>query len=610
MALIYITNCEDYLNCLIRADCMSSFTDYSLHSDQTVLFRVDKKIRQKNENLVKFDNGDYIAGVGTYIYENQTGESALKNIYSNFEGNINQLKEDIIGNYCIFVKKGDHAFVFVDKYEVINTYYYTDGEKWVISNFLANIPTTTTNTEINEYPLIEYCFNDGILGRDTFIKRVYKLLGFEFIEIDLHTGTMNVSELPVSQESFGDLSLDEYADLFSMRMISIIKSIKGAFGENLGSFMTGGVDNRGILAALLNAGAKPTLMYGMGNSPITNTKTGDLIAVKAIAKKFNLQFYQMDWSTNENISGRWKENFEKYGFYSNIYSSSEGFVKELESKLPGNMDMIFTGYYGENFRSRLPEDYYGLTPIDMDSFIRQKGSFLGKNNIISDFEGYIKYLETKLRYYFNLYRIPHDGNIDGETNFPSVYETWYNLLRRNPDSRFTNYINFYTNCMAVCSIPKLHDISLALPAEYKKNERFMLNYMEKTYPEVFEIPFFSHCCNQRMDPESKELKKSNTLEDSLISLYSNIDRRGLLKPFAKKAYYAACYVLKPDERKSLDEMKDIEELRKQFIEFAKDKQNSLGIQLNIQNYDGDIRRLIKYCQTLYGIELIKGNAKL
>jgi len=609
MALIYITNCEDYVNRLMGADCMSVFTDYLQDLDQNILFRVDKKIRKKNENFVEFSNGDFIAGVGTYVYENRTGENALRDIYANFESGINQLKEDIIGNYCIFIKKGGRAFVFVDKYEVINTYYYTDGERWVISNYLANIPISTTHAEINEYPLIEYCFNDGILGRDTFFKGVYKLLGFEFIEIDPETGVMKVNELPIQREVFGDLSLDEYADLFSARMIDIIKSVKVAFGENLGSFMTGGVDNRGILAALLNVGAKPTLMYGVGNSPITNTKTGDLIAVKAIAKRFNLQFYQMDWSTNENISGCWRENFEKYGFYSDIYSSSEGFVRELESKLPGNIDIIFTGYYGENFRSRLPEDYYGLTPIDMNTFIRQKGSFLGKSSIIPDFEEYITFLEKKLRYYCNIYGVLHDEKIDGETTFPSVYETWYNLLRRNPDSSFTNYINLFTNCMAVCSSPKLHD-AFALPAEHKKNERFMLNYMEKTYPEVLEIPFFSHCCNQRMDPGSKGMKRSATLMDSLISLYSNMDRRGLLKPFAKKAYDTAMYGLKREERKSIDERKDIEKLHKQFLEFTEAKQNGLGIHLNIQNYDGDIRRLIKYCQTLHGIELIKEKTKL
>ena len=97
---------------------------------------------------------------------------------------------------------------------------------------------------------------------------------------------------------------------------------------------------------------------------------------------------------------------------------------------------------------------------------------------------------------------------------------------------------------------------------------------------------------------------------TLISLYSNIDRKGLLKPLAKKAYGVVMHGLKPEERKSLDEQKDIEKLRMQFLEFAEAKQNSLGIHLNIQNYDGDIRRLVKYCQTLYGVELIKEKTKL
>ena len=212
----------------------------------------------------------------------------------------------------------------------------------------------------------------------------------------------------------------------------------------------------------------------------------------------------------------------------------EGFVRELRVTFRDISPSYLPVYYGELFRNRYWVNNIGksisIYDFTMDYYLSDS-----EKEIIPDHKAYAEYIARKFQEY---------GGSDGlsTTSFYSIEEIqeMYDWWIRDAHSKLINYFNFFTNSMAIYSVPRLHEIALDLPAEYKKNEKFMLKHMANACSEVFEIPFFSHCCNQRMDPRSKELKRSATLMASLISLYSNIDRRGLLKPFAKKAYVLQC----------------------------------------------------------------------
>ncbi|MGL5058021.1 MAG: hypothetical protein ACRC6A_11750 [Fusobacteriaceae bacterium] len=59
--------------------------------------------------------------------------------------------------------------------------------------------------------------------------------------------------------------------------------------KNVATNMTGGLDSRMVLASYLAIGAKPILLYGIGNSFSTNTYKEDLKI------KYNLELIIMNW---------------------------------------------------------------------------------------------------------------------------------------------------------------------------------------------------------------------------------------------------------------------------------------------------------------------------
>lgn len=102
---------------------------------------VAKKITIENENCLCFENGDFIIGLGTFVYKDVACSNALIKIYNDFD--YNSLKEEIWGHYAMVIKKGEKVYIFCDRGGLFRIFYHKDcfGHYCVSSSFLTVVST-------------------------------------------------------------------------------------------------------------------------------------------------------------------------------------------------------------------------------------------------------------------------------------------------------------------------------------------------------------------------------------------------------------------------------------------------------------------------------------
>jgi len=96
---------------------------------------------------------------------------------------------------------------------------------------------------------------------------------------------------------------------------------------------------------LLNQGIRPILMYGSGNSRLTNTKTNDLRIARQISQKFDLPLHTLDWSGTQPYSeSALRSQLRTFGFNYCIYGGSHRFHDEMEAEYDWSPRLQLGGY--------------------------------------------------------------------------------------------------------------------------------------------------------------------------------------------------------------------------------------------------------------------------
>lgn len=306
MARLFLGNDKDVFLEFKRHNLGIGFHNYSSFEKDNISVIAFKKLKIDNENYCEFGN-DFISGVGTFVYKESIGAVALKQIYNDFSGDLLEIRKNLIGNYLLALKKSEKVYVFCDANNIFNAYYYENKGQWCISNCLYEIALALPiELGINEFNVIEQIFQYNILGNGTVFNEIQKLLGSEYLEIDLEEGSFCKKQLYLSSPyKISERPLEELVDEFCSDLQKITRKIVKCFNGDIGVCMTGGLDARMILAAFLSNGCKPVLTYGVGNSQLTNTKNGDLEVDKIYSERFDLPLKIMDWSTPEPVDLYW-----------------------------------------------------------------------------------------------------------------------------------------------------------------------------------------------------------------------------------------------------------------------------------------------------------------
>ncbi len=311
---------------------------------------IEKK-RNPIENFLELPNGDVVAAAGTLIYRDLLGRKALARLYDDFDGDIERVRENAIGNYFVAVKKGSAVVAFVDKYESLLTYYYNDGKSWLIGNSLARVAEAACRKHkslaVNELALLEAAFADVVAGEDTLFDDVRKLPGTEYVAIDSGAGTMGIIGLPYHRRitDAADRTLEKMADRYTDSLRAKLAVLRNIFADNVPIMATGGMDNRLILAGLLACGVKPRLVHGVGP-----TDAEDLMVARMYADKFGLELHEAAWPPYHDAPhSRYDDLYREHGFYAAI-ALSRDYFDTFEHGPLGETPLTLTGFFGEIIR--------------------------------------------------------------------------------------------------------------------------------------------------------------------------------------------------------------------------------------------------------------------
>ncbi|SHK68228.1 hypothetical protein SAMN02745216_03898 [Desulfatibacillum alkenivorans DSM 16219] len=595
MAKIILSNKKDNIDNIITRNIDAGFKKYSEFLDLEYLLIAFQKLNVKNENFLQIRQTDgFVATAGTIIYKNEIGKNALKNIYHDFDGDIQKLRNRSIGNYLVVIKKDNKIYVFCDENNILTVFYYHNKNMWNISNSLYDIAIEEKSyLTVNHFSLLEYTFQCSILGNDTLFNEIKRLLGDEYISINLIDNTFNLNKIDMFNEKNLEYTNDEiFFDEFTEKLNSTVNSISNIF-KSVSICMTGGIDSRTILSSFLNNKVSPNLLYGIGNTALTNTKDKDFEINQLFSDKFNLKLSVMNWNTPNNIDQYWNKYMRKYGFLSRIYNASNNFFREFENNK--DTDFIEFGYFGEIFKNvpwieDMRKDYF-----DVNEYIDE---YYIDKNLIKMFPHYLQYrkhIENKIR------STCEKNNIDCMLISKNEFQILNNEYRKGADVKLLNFANMLFYSISIFSLKELFNISLKIPSNLKKKNHFILKSLSIIHPEVLDIPFFSH--GQEYVINKKEFKLTEKYKDSRI--ISNV-KKGIKATLKNEKILNFLKMLvrnkKGNTSKDIKESRERVELQKSLVKIIIN--NKYNILSNPEEFQGYLPRLAWYAQVLFIIKSI------
>jgi len=596
MSKLIISNNKKIVQRVKEHSIENGFEKYTALSYSNCNIVSFKKLNIDNENFVKFENNDFVATAGTLIYKKKIGQNSLIQIYNDFNGNIQKIRKNIIGNYLLCIKKSNKIYIFCEENNLFNVFYTQNDDNWAVSNSLYDLSKNYFGKlSINEFNLIEYIFQSAIIGNGTIFNEVKKLQGDESLCINLETDKLQVFDEELPKTDLKNKDEEFLVTHFVDKLNDITNTIATVFNSHTIS-MTGGLDARMIFSSMLANNVKPNLVYGVGNTPLTNTKDRDLEINKLYTEKFGLNLHIMNWDTPEKFDKYWETYMNKYGFLSLIYNASNNVFNEFENI---KTEFIDFGYFGETLRNRpwlenynkdtfttiqYIDDFYIYSPLSL--MLKKEKYLLFKEHLISKFN---KIAEKNS---INKYEISKD-------EFGILYNDWF----KSAHNKICNMNNMHMYATSILSNYELNKMAISIPYYMKKDARFMLKTLHKVYPEVLEVPFFSHTENWIFDEENFKLIKDNRNKYATNRMIQFVKK--LISN--DKIFQAIKTILLPIYNKGYSK-KDIIERQ---IRFKLSKEISKKIKSNEFNiiapssFQGYLPRLAHYSQILEIITEIK-----
>lgn len=603
MARLIFTNNQQKHRQAVARNVNAGFDDYISCEHSGIYTTAHKKKIKKIANFIELPNGDFCATAGTCIYDEKLGLASLNQIYNDFDGNVQAIRDKALGNYLIAIKKNERITLFVDKYQVLKVYYFNNDGDWFVTNSLADIGNVLDSLELDEFAFMQETMLVGAIDTQSMFKGVFRLFGHEYIEIDCQSKSFNLNPLPYSRErrNFSGRTIESAVAEYANIVRSKFSTVAYFFGDNIRIHQTGGLDNRTVFAAFMSVGCKPKIMYGVGNSLLSNTKNEDLLICKEYQKKFHLDFYEMNW--REDYIGAdqyWSDLFLRYGFNYHIYGGSRNYFNEYEGLVSDYPSFMECGYFLENLRLRefamkSNKQNFSIKEFVQDYLLGGAYGYLSQGqNFYKNSTQLKELLCSVFQSYMNMYNISN-GPLFSLDAFDQV--RW--IHSRNCDSLSVNYLNDFAPSIAMFSLPELHEFPFDVPAEWRANARFQLMLINNLCPEALDIPIFSHCCNQKLDRQTFTLTPEYPLS---VRIAKKLRRMGVPSVIynGMRSVYHRCF----STNGQINVCDEEQTLRQYILPIIKRNIKYIDNITSPEAYEGSIVYLMIFAQYLYGVSLL------
>jgi hypothetical protein len=565
-------------------------------------FNTFKKRFQDDDNILVYPNGDYIAYSGTFIYDGDIGVKGLDKICNTFkkDNNVKKLRAGITGNYLFSIKIKDIVTVFVDKYQILKSYYHISENKICIANSLSTVASMMNYLQEDYNNIIQESFMFSIVGNETIIQNIYQLNGNEYIELNSITGSFEHRSIEYEKLSYhGGDTIEYYVKIMASRIKEHAGMILKVFGDEICINMTGGLDSRTILAAFLSVGANPKLLYGVGNDSLTNTKANDLGICKLLAEKYKLELNIMDWSSNNTISQDWDDLFIKNGFSYKIYGGAAAVFNNYEGLLPKYPKFMEFGYFGEALREREWTENRKSDTFTLDEFLSEyyMSPFINED-IYSDYDQLYMKIKNEFLESANIYKIKH---VDQTFSNESMNELRW-ITARKADSIMVNYMNNNTYSYSILSDPEIHEMALSLPLKYRVNSKFQLELIHELQRDTLEIPIYSHGQRLLFDSSTKTIKHAGL--GAKIKMFIRMKYGNHFYVIIRHIYKKYLGPVNRISKNSKDSRGEVEKISYYINKINSFDESNSPFKINMDKYKGRLGSLVALAQSLQGINTI------
>lgn len=439
-------------------------------------------------NFVNVGENGWICSAGTVIADGELGEAALRELYERLlDGGVTEARSSVIGHYAIAAKHDDTVTVFTDPMGTFRLYYTADGSPLAISNSLQVVAASLPSRSVDPIRVIEDAFQQAIsTGEDTFYEGVKRLFGSQVLSISLPEGDLTVSNLPSPEHDVpaGTTSISEAVERYRSEVRTIFGELAGIDSVALNT--TGGLDTRTVLAGLLDAGIEPQLIYGVGNSGLTNTKQADLEAGLKLANALDLPYYQMDWSDDHPHSRETLSRlFRRHGFLFSNYGTPRSLLSELDSGITPYPTLQLGGYSPAFTNKRLWDNEEGTYSFEylVDHFVHRGVD----DDAFECAEAYREDIAREIRIALDRGSIEYpERDVPLETFVKARL-----FLYVRPASDPANLFNEFSYYLAPFLLKRLYDPLLNVPMAYRQRDEFQVRLTHGLCPDVFDVPVFS-----------------------------------------------------------------------------------------------------------------------
>lgn len=506
MSKLFISNEKAFYE---RARDLIEKSEYKLafsHQADGIYTITTKKLFVDHCNAVSMDT-DCVLTNGTFIYNRSAGENTWKQLYADWqEKDIPSIRKNATGNYAVGIKNGKSITVFTEATAAFELFYYYENEKWLISNSLHDMAQILADRiTVNIMNLLEETVRT-IIGNETIFNGIVRLNGEEYLECDQKTLSLKklVVNYPIVADDNYDTNLKEITTAIREKAADITCAI-----GNPTMNMTGGIDVRMSLAAYLSVGAKPVLEYGIGNSILAGSLNGDLEINRIYSQRYGLPLHLKSWEMSSPYDKYWNKYIRRYGTGAYVYSASEHTMNFYEQSAT---DIIATGYFGELYRHVPWMEKRTASFFTIDEFIGEWYLDLPIKEIIKDIPGLKEHIRGKWISICEKYHL-NPGHIKNEDCFYLFYE-----YRKKADVHVVNLVNrmkyavYLASEYEILSKTRVNKIKM-------DNARFMLDILDRLYPDILEVPFFSHCTRRHFD------RHIMALSDPILPWYRKIGKK-------------------------------------------------------------------------------------
>jgi hypothetical protein len=354
---------------------------------ENYVFAAYPKFQARTPELKRYPNGDFLFVCGTCFSDRGVGLAAAAAWYETPPAT-----DEVMGHYAIILKKNGKTEIILDRFGSYQVFY--DPAAGIVCSSFYAISLALRSLTLARQAAYEYVFNGVVSGNETLFREV--MLAPIQASIVVGPGRLNVSRSPPSVPGAAAsatrcASIERSVDLLDR----IFGPLTRAFGDRMGSALSGGYDSRLILACLRRHGATPrvyvygdelaedvqlarTIAEGEGFPlAVINKDAGPVIAAAAFAETARRNFLAVDGYSYTGIFNNGAEN------------------EESAHRVAGNT-IAFNGGGGEIFRNffYLPDRPYQIREV-LWSFYSGFDSVVGTMHF--NIHEYYRNMEEKIR---------------------------------------------------------------------------------------------------------------------------------------------------------------------------------------------------------------------